>query len=580
MKCARVDCNNEIKTGKTYCSNSCAAIARHAAKRAMTVSTPSIVPNGVQTALERAVGRESVGELIAEVQRTMLEDGMEKITPPTIGITEKDIDYNSVMLGSGDKRPYGDLSFEVIREMRKSGAIVFVVEMKKAWQLSVFRSPTSVTVRCPDEELRKVVQANIADVLPLMANDFLDSSLYYGASFQELVWKYATTYELGITKSRMASKQYVVMDVPNSVNPETVESIRRTMYGDFDGFVQKSKVNPNKRIEVDLQRAFVLTHQKRFGNLWGTSMLAPMYPIWYWYEYVLRSMVRYMERMATPVAVCYAPSRAMVTQPGTTDKVAGLKWGLMIAGAAAKSNAIAVPSDTHPETNQPLWRLEYLTAQDRGAMFNQALEFLFQAIVRAGITADRTTTQESGGVGSYAIGNIHNQATQMHNEMLLTGTVAQLDRYVFPKYSLYNRGIGGPPVRVETIGLNSEEKQRFAELIKMGGSMQDSEVATRVNWDMLLKLQNIPTLSDAEMEAKEKRNLEKTLTAQKAMAKIAPKPTAPEATQPKPQQDDSDEDDTESKKKEELERFVENVASGKERMVVLSDSEARRISGR
>ncbi len=597
MKCIRAECDNDLHVGKKFCSTRCAALYRHEQRRLRQQIKEVItfdrrfIPDSVEKFIQAQVGQAS-GVVLEEMQDTMKEriqlqgEAMaipeleaDKPVAPTYSITEKDYDIAGMYYGIGDVRPADALSYEIIEQMMKSGAVVFITEMKKASLLSVFRSPTSVKVRCQDEDLRSVVEANLRQVLPIMANDFLDSAMYWGASFQELVWKYTTRYELGLSKSRGSSKLYAVIDMPNSVRPSTVKNIIRTPGGDFNGFVQQSKLG-YREIVVDANRSLIITNQKRFGNLWGTSMLKPMYPIWYWYEHTLRSMVRYMERMATPVAVCYAPTRAQVTMPGTTTKVSGLKWGLMLAGAAAKSNAIAIPSDTHQETNQPLWKLEYLTAEDRGQLFVAALENLFQQLVRSGMTADRTTTQESGGVGSYAIGKVHEAATQLHNEMMLTGVVGQLNRYFVPKYALYNIGYSAPPIWLETEGLDIEEKQRLQALIGIAGNRQDLDALNYVDWRKLFELQNTPTLTDEEMAAKEEEKAKKALKAQQAMVKAAGPPNRPgngfKETNSNEQDDDQGQEPAIVNQKK-LEQVAADILSGKSIPILLSDSEAMRI---
>ncbi|OGC94058.1 MAG: hypothetical protein A2W25_11795 [candidate division Zixibacteria bacterium RBG_16_53_22] len=521
--CAREGCGNPLNKGKYYCSPSCSAQDRiH--KRNGT----SPIPADVKQTLTQALGSQDASFVLKEMESVMLQE--EIITaPPIVVKTEGDFMYTYYMAGE-DRRPSDALEGEIIREMLKSGIVLFVLEMKLASMMGVFRNDRSWKVVCPDKELAGVAEANLRQIMPRMMLDALRSMLTYGAYFGEKSFEYKNPYQLGLSKSRGASKEYAVPKLPAACNPESITYIKRTTDGSFDGFVQTPKNVFRARNEIDVERkaALVIPYRGQFRNLWGESYLKPIYPIWFWYEIALRSWVRYMERMGTPVAVCYAPSRAKVLKPGTTTAVDAMTWGLAVAGNIAKSNAAVLPSDVHPETKIPLWKLEYLVAQDRGEVFGKAIEMLSQLMIRAGMAADRAFTQ-GGETGSYALGQIHDAATQIHNELILIEVLWALNQWFMPDYVAYNRGENGPPMWLETEGLDPREKERLFKIMSIAGNAENfKEALFMVNWREMYEVNNVPTLTEKEVDELKEKMLQEGLTRQeetmKVQKKFAPKP--------------------------------------------------------
>lgn len=458
----------------------------------------------------------------------------ENLTPPLLDEGKTYGDWNVPLFGlngNSDTRPSEALPLVVIDQMLKAAPVRFALEMKRAQIVSVFRNPRSWKVQTPDPELGEVVRANLTQILPKMSLDFSFSSLAYGTSFQELVWEYKSKYELGITNSKYQSnKKFLVACVPNSVNPNTVPAIKRTNDGHFDGFVQYPRYGHTIEVIVEADSALVIPYNEHFRNLWGESMLKPMYPIWFWYEIVLRSMVKYMERMGTPVVKVTAPSRGSVLNPLTNAKVNPMSWAMEVGTSVARSSVAVVPSDTD-EKGQSLWTIDYMKADPNSQPFLDILELLSQMILRAGLTADRALTQSSGGVGSYAIGEIHQEATSLHNEMILIQWLHYLNTYFLPHYSLYNRGMSGPPIWLETQGLDPQDKQNLTTLLGVAQSMPAfQDVGFRFDWDTIFSTNNIPLLSEAEAKAKkeslEAENLKKQEDMLATQAKFeTPSPT-------------------------------------------------------
>jgi len=538
-----------------------------------------VIPGYVQKLLTDRLG-DQANTVLEEMAVVMLEQATP--APPLTGNTEGDF-MQTYWLAGKDRRPGDALDFRIIEEMMKCGPVVFVMEMKLAAIMSIWRNERSWKIVSPDKELTEVVTANLKEILPLTALNFLRSSLTYGASFNELVWEYKTPYQLGLSNSRGASKEFAVSKVPNAVNPESVDHIMRTDDGSFNGFVQvpRYRLNPAEVI-VERDQALVIPYRMMFRNLWGESYLKLMYPAWFWYEIALRSWVRYMERMGTPVAVAYAPSRAKVRKPGDNTLVDAMTWGLAIAGQIAKSNAAVLPSDTDPETRLPLWRLEYLTAEDRGTVFKDALEFLMRILVQSGMAADMAYTKPSGGTGSYKIGEIHNTQTQLHNELILIEHVAQMNQWWLPHFSRYNRGENGPPIRIETQGLDPIEREHLFKLAGIAGnSASFQDALMMIDWRELYMTNNIPVLTEKEMQKLKDELREEALKKQEEFIKVQAQAGGPPVAGEKMGSPDGKQKTPGAKAEEENAKKMEHLAhiivDGHYDHFLLSDAEMERL---
>lgn len=479
---------------------------------------------------------------------------LESNMPPMLDKGKTYGDWNLPALSmyyTGDYRPSDALPLDVINQMLKSSPVRFALEMKRAQVVSVFRNSRSWDIVSPDTELAEVVKANLQTILPKMSLDFSFSSMAYGASFQELVWEYKSKYELGISEDDIedtdakptdnnkaneledkvgSDKKFIVAKIPNSINPATIVRINRKKDGSFDGFVQQAKTFNAQEVVVPREASLVIPYEEKFRNLWGESLLKPMYPIWFWYEVVLRAMVKYMERTGTPVALVRAPSRATIIKPGTKTKVDGITWGMEIASNVARSNAAVIPSDTD-DSGKPLWDLSYLNSTERSQPFLDILELLTQMILRAGLSADRALSQSSGGTGSYAIGKVHQEATSLHNEMVLIQWVHYLNTYFLPLYSLYNRGQNGPPIWMETQGLDPMDRENLVALLGIAQGMPAfQEVGYKIDWEAIFATNNIPMKSQSEADAIKKKQEEENLAKQEAMLSTQAKFNTPSPT--------------------------------------------------
>ena len=407
-------------------------------------------------------------------------------SPKTVG--GKETGYR-LLSSEREPRPEDALSLDYIELMMRNGQVAFATALKVAPIRAVFRNDRSWTIEGGSKPLREIISANLRDIFPKHIDDWM-LCLPYGASFHELVWKQMTGKELGIKRTAHGNPWWVLHETA-PVYPGSVEVIRKKN-GTFGGFVQIGFNVDDVTVGVD--RAFVLTYNKRWRSIWGQSYYEPMFVFWYWYEVMWRAFLHYMQRMGQPVIVVKAPQRAKIKNPKTGKWIDAMVYALQLASDIARSNAVSLPSDVDPETNKPLWSVEYLSDQSRAAPFIDALKLLGTMILRAGLLADRVATQETQ-TGSYNLASIHYIMTRLDDERVLDMIVQQVNRYLIPKYVWYNGGLGKEPMpRLVTEALDIEEKTRAFQLLMKLADMKAPDLK-RVDVERLLEAENIPMRS-------------------------------------------------------------------------------------
>lgn len=508
--CSRPECGNFLRTGKYYCSTGCAALDRgrkKAENQKLSRDAQRLIPTEVVSLMVGNLG-EGAYPVMEEMAITLAEK--EVRIPPLMSYKTEAGDaepheYGILRTERAEHRPTDLLGYDKIDDMLRNGQVIFGLAMKKAWLQSVFRNDRSWDIDCKDEKVADAVRGIMRYVLQRHGSEFLES-MAYGSYFGEKIWDYLPANFWGMDSDE---KLYGYRSI-RAIHPKSIDKfLYRGRGKHFDGFVQKSSSLTNPRgIRVSVDLALVLTYQKRFRNLWGQPALDPTYPFWFWYEIALRSFLRYLERMGTPVAKCEAPSKGQIKQPDGTS-MSTMKYAFLVAGNVAKSNAVAIPSDTDPDTGQKLWSLDYLVDDKRGQQFVQAIEMLGTLILRSLIIADRAIAQGDGETGSYAAAGKHFAVTMLHNEEILSQHVNQMNEYVIPQLVMYNFGARARRAFMVTEGLDPEEKARLFTLLSTMGNQAGQTTMDWIDWKSIFAVENIPVLDKEDYEALQEEKMKK-----------------------------------------------------------------------
>lgn len=421
-------------------------------------------------------------------------------------------------------RPFTSLSYNIIDTMLRTGIIRFAVDLKRAKMVSGFRNERSLQVHCADKPLADAALASLSRMLPQMVYEMSWSSLIYGTAFMETVWGTRTGYELGISDKK-TSEVFSVPLQANLVPHRTIRAIRREEGGRFNGFVQNpaayfhTHVMDNRTADlqgfshtdiiVPAESALVVPYNGYSRNLWGESFLGPIYPLWFWYEIIMRCLVSFTQLMGDPPRLGKAPSKKKLQITSTGQTLDAVDYMMAVGVNLTKSNTAIIPSDVDPETKVPMYELAYMQMPDRSQPFVQILEHLNQQILRAALSGDKTLMSSPG--GGAAIGELHAEATALHDEMIVSSWLHFINQYFVKYISVYNRGQGGPPIWLELQGLDPREQQLLSTVLGVAGNTQSfDDFFYSVDWKALGQLSGLPMLSEeAKAELKQKLNEEK-----------------------------------------------------------------------
>ena len=491
-KCAHPDCSATVEEGKKYCSSD------HYQKRNKRFAQPvdyskygNISP-AIQERMRQSLGREA----------DLLLENMNEVVVATGKTLKTSGDWNWTPGTEKEYMPRDVLDREKIEEMLKIGIVLFALHMKLAPALAPFRDDNGWSLVSPDQDLADISTASLQMILPRFSSDFGITTMAHGIAPFEQSWKLSNLYELGLSDSRNASRLFAVPDLPAPINPARIKWIRRTEQGKFNGLVV---TDPKKTegITLGVDESLVMTYNQRYRSLWGHSFFEPIYPLAYWYQIVVRAMVRFLERQAAPVTVVEYPQNEQVQAivNGNKTQIASIEAAMMAATDAAYTNSIVIPSNTYQQTGDRKWGAKYLEQTTGIEVFRSGIETISQDIFRAGISADLSLARASGGVGSYNQGDIHRQVTLVHSDTILTEWVWQLNRYFIPYYSKHNRGDNGPPIRMVVQLLDPDKRAFMLELMN-----QDQETykdfTRRFDWESMAKRTNVPLLSEEDAPPK------------------------------------------------------------------------------
>lgn len=433
--------------------------------------------------------------------------------------------YGWLTLGGKSYRPDTEISYDAIDDMMRSAQVVFALAIKQAAIRSVLRNERSWKVRCDDEKIAEVVRGIMARTFRRSSHELM-TYIPYGSAFFEKEWAYEPGPHWGISGKE---GKFYGLDL-HAIHPRSINRIEYRNKGRvFNGFVQ-NRTNGGE-IVVRPDNALILTHGKMWRNLWGTPAMDIIYPYWFWLEVTMRAFMRYLERTGTPVTIVYAPMQGKITG-SDGNEYDSIAYAMLQATYIANSNAAAFPSDVDPETGQKLWDVSYLADSNRGDQFVVAIERLCTMMTRGLVIGDRTASQE-GAVGSFAMSQVHYNVTQQHNEWLLDELLRQINDYVVEQIVRYNGTSNTPPALIETEGLDPEEKNRLFNLLNTMGNQAGGEALKQIDWEAICDINNIPTLTQEQVDELYERELERTKERNEALAATAgPQGTPPGGEKP------------------------------------------------
>ena len=400
----------------------------------------------------------------------------------------------------GAYQPDEQVTWEQKELMLKHYLVRFCLDVRSIPLVLVFRQDPGqgwdIVVRDGNGDVQAFARAALHRILLRLVRD-VQTARFHGFYAGEKVWATATGAELGLEGGRT----YNVLDKVKGNHPRTVKLLRDEKTDQFDGYEQNAP-GVAKTIRVPAGKAFVYTYRKEFGNLYGRGLAEVLFTPWWWLEFIWRALMRYMERMGTPVAVCYAPQGEKVADASGTYRDA-MDIGLNLAIDVGRSNAVVLPSTHHAaeDGGGPKWRLEYLQDSGVAAQFEGVLSRLETALIRAAGVPEKVLGQQGeGGSGAYAAWKVPAGIFEQTLEIDLTEFAEHVNAYLLPDLGRWNYGDDygqRGAITLSVTGLDSSDLERLMTIIPA--------LLTRPEGDYLDVLEafrqaNLPVLSDEEIE--------------------------------------------------------------------------------
>lgn len=263
--------------------------------------------------------------------------------------------------------------------------------------------------------------------------------------------------------------------------------------GDFAGFRYRDKVT------VPAEKAFVFTHDKRYGNIYGVPRTRRVQKRWQWRTNLERLMNRYYHRRSIPPAQGYAPAEKRVDENGTVvDTMEQMRKCLVTLEAGG---AAVFPAE-FGEDGKPLWSVALLSDKEqRGPDFISAIEHYDTKILRGMIVPDRAGTDNDAAGGSYALVRSRVNLFLILEDQLLFDVLDHVNGFLIPQLVLFNFGPDAPEAKVTSEGLGEDAKELLRTVVEkmLTTEVTAATLAQIADTTAILQGAGVPVLDEDEL---------------------------------------------------------------------------------
>lgn len=367
--------------------------------------------------------------------------------------------------------PAADVS--TYKAMRKDPQIALAMAVKKA---PIARAKWDVV--CENARVKRLVQENLDRIWRRMTLRSL-SALEFGFQAFEKVWT-------------LRGGAYQIEDLVD-IDPADVTMLADERTGAFGGF----QVGETK---VLVEKAFVFTHQKEWGNLYGRSEFESICDVWWWSMCAYDLVNRYYERKADPPIKARAPSGVQTdTQGNVTDNMQHMEE---LVETLKSNGVVTLPAEVLTEQGELAWDAEYMLDDQRGPMFLEYINHLDAKKLRGLFVPERTVTQDQA-TGSYGMAETHRTAFADTEDLIVAEYEEQVNAYVVRPLVQYN---ARRPVdcRVKIARMADDEREHLWGVIeRILASAEAGNLTRLIDRKRLLDNADIPMVEDIDRILKE-----------------------------------------------------------------------------
>jgi len=282
--------------------------------------------------------------------------------------------------------------FEIFDEMMKDSQIKSCVDGLKEMRLSTGWEIKPKSDDPIDKEIAKFVEYNLNNVEGTFYDDLFEimSAIESGWSLNEKVWT------IGDKTSLYPGR--ILLKSIKSLNPKYFN----IGLDDFKNIEDNGVISltiPAYGVKYPKDKFIIYSYRKRYEGVFGTSILRPLYDLWYLKTIIKRAMGVYLEKYGIPPVVGkYPPTMSKTEQDDLFEMLKQLRL----------ESVGIVPQEVV---------MEFLNPQGRGIdNFLRAIEYIDEQITKT--IFGETLTSDYKESGSYALGKIHFNILLMRLEYL------------------------------------------------------------------------------------------------------------------------------------------------------------------
>lgn len=339
----------------------------------------------------------------------------------------------------------------------------------------VVGSFASWSPECSDAMQRAVIKAQLSGKIHKMVDDACHGAYAYGFAPFELVWKNADLdMELvegddedlvidsdvyhgfakpdpskpaadpsapkppvaavppkTVTRRLVNFAGATVLDKAKDLKPTLTEILVSGRLQEFAGLRYMADADQ----ELNAMQSLVVTHNGRYGQMYGNSVLDNVYAPWYVIEVVTQLCNMYLERKGDPPYKGYAPLI------GSWDASGNIVHGytVMVDGInqLRGGGGIVMPSDVDPASGMRKYDLEAMKEDPRVEIFVRWIEHMIRMIFWGMLIPDGSIWQNSR-VGSFAAAQTYADVAVVLREIDLRWIESYINRYVVERVLALN----------------------------------------------------------------------------------------------------------------------------------------------
>lgn len=359
----------------------------------------------------------------------------------------------------------------------------------------------SFWVECEDKDIKAFVYQNLKEIWRPYIKSVL-TALDFGFAPHEKIWEIAENYRVVNTKDKI---DYVGNFIKYRSLKDLCQKTITVDYSDmmkFRGMWQNKNKANSAYIKAD--KAFIFTHDKEWGNIYGWSRLKPAYNYWYTYWVLDAWHERWLQKRGIPpIIVKYPIGKSQVATSGTTPS---FKDNADIARDAAKSlqpdSIVTIPSDELKTSSGKTgsWSVETLVDNTRIDAFVEAKEALDVRKLRSILVPERAVTQDTS-TGSFKMAESHIWIMMESLKGLIGDIAEHTNQFLIPQLVEVNFGKNAPRAEIEIEEIGRELTSAMFEIYL--GLVQSGKAYPGVK--KIEELLNIPSETDDEKIDREAR---------------------------------------------------------------------------